>query len=187
MKLKITKYKIVESTNNEAIKLIQKHKHTSGLIVSDTQTKGRGTMGKKWVSKKGNIFISIFFKVNFSKIKIQNFLIISAKIVKEALKQYTQKKITIKKPNDLLIENKKISGILQEVIVIKNENFLITGIGINTFIAPNNKKIISTCLKNHTNKTLRNLIIIKNIKNAYEKIINEFENNNFTNIKNRYI
>ena len=93
MKLKITKYKIVESTNNEAIKLIQKHKHTSGLIVSDTQTKGRGTMGKKWVSKKGNIFISIFFKVNFSKIKIQNFLIISAKIVKEALKQYTQKKL----------------------------------------------------------------------------------------------
>ena len=187
MKLKITKFKSVKSTNDEAIKLIRSGKLNQGLVSTELQTNGRGTMGKKWSSEKGNIFISIFFKVNFSKIKIQNFLIISAKIVKEALKQYTQKKITIKKPNDLLIENKKISGILQEVIVIKNENFLITGIGINTFIAPNNKKIISTCLKNHTNKTLRNLIIIKNIKNAYEKIINEFENNNFTNIKNRYI
>ena len=73
MKLKITKFKSVKSTNDKAIKLIQKHRHNSGLVVSDIQTKGRGTMGKKWISKKGNIFISIFFKVNLTKIKIEFF------------------------------------------------------------------------------------------------------------------
>ena len=141
MKLKIIKFKSVKSTNDKAIKLIQRKKITSGFIVSDMQINGRGTMGKKWISKKGNIFISIFFKVNFSKFKIENFLIINAKIIKKILERYTKKIITIKKPNDILIEKKKICGILQEVIVCNNEKYLITGIGINTVIAPNNKKL----------------------------------------------
>ena len=92
MKLKITKFKSITSTNDEAIKLIQSGKVTSGLISADLQTKGRGTMGKKWISKKGNVFISIFFKVNVTKINIENFLIINAKIIKKILKNYTKKK-----------------------------------------------------------------------------------------------
>ena len=85
-------------------------------------------MGKKWISKKGNIFISIFFKVNLIKIKIkiENYLIINAKIVKKILNKYTKKIIKIKKPNDLLIDGKKISGILQELIEHKKEKYLIT-------------------------------------------------------------
>jgi len=187
MKLKITKFKSITSTNDEAIKLIQSGKVTSGLVSADLQTKGRGTMGKKWISKKGNIFISIFFKVNFTKVKIENFLIINAKIIKKILKNYTKKKITIKKPNDLLIKNKKICGILQEVVEFKNNKFLITGVGINTTVIPIDKKFISTCLQEHTEVIINNLSIIKNIKIMYEKIINEFENNNFTSIKNKYI
>ena len=49
-------------------------------------------MGKKWISKKGNIFISIFFKVDFTKDKIENFLIINANIIKIYLKCYIKKK-----------------------------------------------------------------------------------------------
>ena len=47
MKLKITKFKSVKSTNDKAIKLIQSGKATSGLVISDLQTKGRGTMGDR--------------------------------------------------------------------------------------------------------------------------------------------
>jgi BirA family transcriptional regulator, biotin operon repressor / biotin---[acetyl-CoA-carboxylase] ligase len=187
MKLKITKFKRVKSTNEKAIKFIQKLRCTSGLITSDIQTKGRGTMGKKWISKKGNIFISIFFRVNFSKFKIENFLIINAKIIKKILERYTKKIITIKKPNDILIEKKKICGILQEVIVCNNEKYLITGIGINTVIAPNNKKLFSTCLADHTKKKIKNLEIIKRIKKTYEKMIYDLNNNNFTYVQNKYI
>ena len=97
MKLKITKFKSIKSTNDVSIKLIQSGKATSGLVSADLQTKGRGTMGKKWISKKGNIFISIFFKVNFTKVKIENFLIINAKIIKKILKNYTKKKNNHKK------------------------------------------------------------------------------------------
>ena len=75
MKLKIVKFKSVKSTNDEAIKLIRSDKCFLGLVSTDYQIKGRGTMGKKWISHKGNIFISIFFKVNLIKIKIENYLL----------------------------------------------------------------------------------------------------------------
>ena len=187
MKLKITKFKSLTSTNDKAINLIQKHRHISGFIIAERQTKGRGTMGKKWISKKGNIFISIFFKVNLAKIKIENFLMINANIIKKVLKNYTTKNIKIKKPNDLLIANKKICGILQEVVEYNNEKFLISGIGINTSNAPQHKKIASTSLKEHTKKIIKNLDIIKNIKNNYENMIHDLNNNNFAYVKNKYI
>ncbi|MDA7606792.1 biotin--[acetyl-CoA-carboxylase] ligase, partial [Pelagibacteraceae bacterium] len=90
MKLKIVKFKSVKSTNDEAIKLIKSDKYPSGIVSTDFQIKGRGNMGKKWISLKGNIFISIFFKVNLFKIKIENYLIINAKIIKKILQVYTK-------------------------------------------------------------------------------------------------
>ena len=57
MKIKIIKMKCVQSTNNIALKLIKKKKTNPTLITSIVQTNGKGTMGKKWISKKGNLFI----------------------------------------------------------------------------------------------------------------------------------
>ena len=67
MKLKTLKFKSVKSTNDIALKLIQKKKIKPTIIISDKQTKGRGTMGKRWVSKKGNLFLSIVFDISKKK------------------------------------------------------------------------------------------------------------------------
>ena len=186
MKLKLLKFKSVKSTNDKAIKFIQTGKHSSGIIFSENQTKGKGTMGKKWVSKKGNIFISIFFKVKFTKIKIHNFLIINAKIIKKILQPYILNTIKIKKPNDLLIKGKKVCGILQEVIEYNNEKFLVTGIGINSKVNPNEKNFHSTSLKLHSDKQINNIHIVGQIKNIYEIFLKEFYQNNHNLIKTRY-
>ena len=183
MKLKIVKFKSVKSTNDEAIKLIKSDKFLLGLVSSDSQINGRGTMGKKWVSYKGNIFISIFFKVNLIKIKIESYLTINAKIIKKILSKYTKKIIKIKKPNDLLVDGKKICGILQEVIDHKKEKYLITGIGINTKIAISNKY---TSLKKNSNKKINNKIIINAIKKHYDKLIYNINNHNTLYIKKMY-
>ena len=186
MKLKIIKFKSVNSTNDEAIKLIRSDKLNQGLVLSDLQTNGRGTMGKKWTSDKGNIFISIFFKVNLIKIKIENYLIINAKIIQKILQEYTKKIIKIKKPNDLLIEKKKVCGILQEVIEHKNKKYLITGIGINTRTLPLNKEFKSTSLKIYSKKDINNNIIIDKIKNSYGKLIYDLNNYNALYVKKKY-
>ena len=73
MKINLKKFKKVKSTNDIAINLIKKNISAPTLITSDKQTKGRGRIGKKWISKKGNLFISIFFKFDQKK-KISNSL-----------------------------------------------------------------------------------------------------------------
>ena len=53
--------------------------------MSEIQTKGRGTMGKKWVSQKGNLFISIFFEMNQKNINFKHFATLNAFLLKNAL------------------------------------------------------------------------------------------------------
>ena len=87
MKLKIIKRKKVTSTNNLALKLIKKNFSKPTLIISQTQTNGRGTMGKKWVSIKGNLFISIFFEINQNKINFSQYALLNAYLFKNIIKK----------------------------------------------------------------------------------------------------
>ena len=63
MKLKIFKYKKVKSTNDIAIRKIRSG-IKNGIITSDFQSSGRGRHGNKWVSYKGNLFVTIFFSIS---------------------------------------------------------------------------------------------------------------------------
>ena len=175
MKIKLIKFKSVKSTNDIAIKLIRKEKVQPTLIFSETQTKGRGTMGKKWISQKGNLFISIFFEIDQKRINFKQFAILNALLLRKLLSKFISKKIKIKWPNDLLYKKEKISGILQEVITYNQKNYLIVGIGVNTNIVPKNKSFSSTSLKNIIDRKIDNKKILKNIKNNYEKFLIEIK------------
>ena len=107
MKLKRFRYKKVKSTNDVAIKLIKNKNFKSGIVISDTQSKGKGRYGRKWISYKGNLFVTIFHELNLSNLSISRIIKINCLLVKKLLLRYTKKKITFKKPNDLLIEKKK--------------------------------------------------------------------------------
>jgi len=56
MKFEIFKFENVTSTNDIAINLIKKEQKETGCVYAETQTKGRGTHGKEWISDKGNLF-----------------------------------------------------------------------------------------------------------------------------------
>ena len=116
MKIKIKKYKIIKSTNDIALKLIKQNVSVPTLVTTEKQTHGRGRVGKKWVSKKGNLFISLFFKFDQRKINFKQFATLNAFLLKKVISKIIPKKIKIKWPNDLLINKKKFCGILQEVI-----------------------------------------------------------------------
>ena len=187
MKIKLIKFKSVKSTNDIAIKLIRKEKVQPTLIFSETQTKGRGTMGKKWISQKGNLFISIFFEIDQKRINFKKFAILNALLLRKLLSKFISKKIKIKWPNDLLYKKEKISGILQEVITYNQKNYLIVGIGVNTNIVPKNKSFSSTSLKNIIDRKIDNKKILKNIKNNYEKFLIEIKKLSYKKLKKKMI
>jgi len=66
MKFEIFKFESVTSTNDIAINLIKNEQKETGCVYADTQTKGRGTYGREWISDKGNLFASIFFPLKNS-------------------------------------------------------------------------------------------------------------------------
>ena len=169
MKLKLIKFSNVKSTNDEAIKKIKSNQILSGIVCSYSQTKGRGMMGKKWNSLNGNLFITIFFELKKNMPNFKEFSSLNPLILKKLLSKYTNLNIKIKKPNDLLINNKKVCGILQETYKIEKRLFLIIGVGVNTIISPKSKNIKAISLKECGKATIYNYDILKKLKNKYEK------------------
>ena len=84
--------KRIKSTNNTALKLLKKKNSKPTLVIALTQTKGKGTMGKKWISKRGNLFISIFFEINQQRINFKQYALLNAYLIRNIIKKFTKKK-----------------------------------------------------------------------------------------------
>ena len=108
MRLKKFVFKNVNSTNDLAIKIIMNSNNKSGMVIADKQKKGRGRHGKKWTSYKGNLFVTIFFNFDKINVSLKKMTHLNCSLIKKLLSFYYKKKISIKAPNDLLINKKKI-------------------------------------------------------------------------------
>ena len=168
MKFKIFRFKKVKSTNNSAIRIIKSSNTDYGMIIANKQVSGRGQYGKKWISYNGNLFVSFFYKLDHIKISLKQVTKINCLLVKKLLSIYYKKKITYKKPNDLLIDKKKICGILQEKISKLNKKYLIVGIGINLIKNPNLRNYPTTNLSELLKKKVPKNEIEKKIKKIFE-------------------
>ena len=173
MKFKVFRFKKVESTNNSAIRIIKNSNVNYGMIISNEQKKGRGQYGKKWISYNGNLFVSFFFRLNNLNSSLKQITKINCLLVMKLISIYYKKKIILKKPNDLLINKKKICGILQEKISKLNKRYLIVGIGINLIKNPNLRNYPTTNLKELLNKKVSKNKIEKQIKKILEIKINQ--------------
>ena len=168
MKFKIFRFNNVKSTNNSAIRIIKNSNTDYGMIIASKQKSGRGQYGKKWISYNGNLFVSFFYKLENLVVSIKQITSINCLLVKKLLSIYYKKKIIFKKPNDLLINKKKICGILQEKISKLNKNYLIVGIGINLVKNPNFKNYPTTNLYKLLNKKVSINKVEKQIRKIFE-------------------
>ena len=85
MKFKKYFFKKVKSTNNTALKLIKNGK-LNGAIISEIQSKGRGQRSNKWISKKGNLFMTIFFSIS-KKLSLKSITNLNLMIVRKVIKK----------------------------------------------------------------------------------------------------
>ena len=172
MKLKKYSFKKVQSTNDIAIKLV-KSGVKKGIIISEQQTKGRGQRGNKWISNRGNLFLTVFFKIS-KKISIKKINRINIMIIQKIISKLVNINASIKLPNDILINKKKVCGILQEIIFKNSFKFLIVGIGINVESSPKLTKYETTYLNFYKKNKIKKLMIYNKIKLSYEKNANLF-------------
>ena len=181
MKFKKFKFKKVKSTNTTAIRIIKKTNCKYGMVISEIQTKGKGQYGRKWISYKGNLFVTFFHELNKIKLSISTITKLNCLLIKKLISNYTRKEIFYKKPNDLLIKKRKICGILQEIIFFSNKKYIITGIGININKSPYIKNCPTINLNEISNKHIKISEIEKSLKQIFESNLLKMYNSKTNN------
>ena len=136
----------IDSTNTELWRTLKKKNLDEGyVIITDNQTAGRGRRGNEWISSKGeSLIFSILLKPQLPIHKVGLISILCGISISNAIKKSYNIKSSLKWPNDILVSNKKIGGILIESKIIKNEIHLVVGIGVNI----NQKVMIDELLDN---------------------------------------
>ena len=176
MKFKILRFKRLRSTNDTAIRIIRNSNLKYGMVIAENQSHGRGQYGRKWFCFKGNLFVSFFYSLENLNLTLSQITKLNCMLVKKIISKYYKKRITFKKPNDLLIKGKKISGILQETINKNNKKSLIVGIGLNLAKNPIISNYPTTNLNDLINKEVSKKKIEIELKNVFEKNLNKFVN-----------
>jgi BirA family biotin operon repressor/biotin-[acetyl-CoA-carboxylase] ligase len=144
------------------------------MVISEFQKKGKGQYGRKWASFKGNVFVSFFYNLKNINLSIKKLTNLNCKLVKKLLSKYYKNKIVIKAPNDLLIKGKKISGILQEIIIKNNQKYIIVGVGINIIKSPYIKNYPTTNLFEITGKKINYIKLVNLLKSIFEKNFSKY-------------
>jgi BirA family biotin operon repressor/biotin-[acetyl-CoA-carboxylase] ligase len=125
----------LESTNKEAHDLVQQQTGTAGgtVIMSEYQTMGRGRRGKNWVSPfAANLYLSMIWDFDQGASALQGLSLAIGVAVSRALKQLKVEGVQLKWPNDIYINNKKLGGILLEMVGDPaGQCTVIIGIGMN--------------------------------------------------------
>lgn len=131
---KIYKYDKVGSTNDVAFIRAQEGEKEGAVIWALEQSKGRGRLGRIWVSRKGKgLFFSIILTPEISLNEAPLLILTAAVAIVKVLRKSCKKDFLIKWPNDIVIDDKKICGILTEMESEPGRvRFIILGIGINT-------------------------------------------------------
>ncbi len=167
----------VVSTMDELKKRSSMSNYSKLGVLAKEQTKGRGSNGRSWVSPKGNFYFSFIIKYNNTLKPHSLYVFVLSLIVCKTLEEISNSKVKpqIKWPNDILIGNKKLSGILIESYsnnsVIKS---LVVGIGINLLSNPSIPSRQTTNLYKYINEKIKIEEIAKILLkyyDAWEKLV----------------
>lgn len=165
-------FKSMQITNKESGQTIEKNINNIRVIISEKQTNGKGTNGRVWLSSdKENILMTLILFPHKKANEIQGITYSIAEMIKAAIKDLYDISLDIKLPNDLLLSDKKICGILTESSIQNDKvKYLLIGIGfnVNQLEYPNEIINIATSLKkeNKDKEFSREEIIVKIINNV---------------------
>jgi len=159
------------------------------IIIADEQTKGKGRVDKTFYSKKDEgIWMSIILRPTIPPYLAPQLTLLTATVLANVMDNYVHVQPQIKWPNDVLIEGKKVSGILTEMQAEQDRVlYVIVGIGINVNQQindfPEAIKERVTSLRMETNKQWKLVPIIQKLLQTFEKKYNQFMHQGFDSVK----
>ena len=168
----------IDSTNIKAKELAQKNIEDGSIIIAEKQTLGSGRFNRKWVSPSGGLWFTLVLRPTLPPTEAPKITQIAAASVYKTLIDFNIN-TTIKWPNDILLNDKKLCGILAEMKCdMDSVHYLVLGIGMNINIDENDFdediKSIATSLKIQCNKQFERSEILARFLNHFEILYNKF-------------
>lgn len=180
---KIIYFDSVDSTNSKAKELASAGEVDGTLVISEVQTMGKGRLGRSFISPKGKgIWMSIILRPEIDPMSAAVITQISAAAVNLAASEMNIKTL-IKWPNDIIINRKKVCGILTEMSAeLTNINYVILGIGINVNVDEEEftgeVKNVATSFKVETGKSISRKELLSKFLNNFEELYEDLIINN---------
>ena len=184
-------FKEVDSTNDVAKYLAEEGAEEGTIVVAEIQNRGKGRRGKTWISPPGGVWMSIILRPDIPPFNAPQLTLVTGVAVAETLKKECDLDVGIKWPNDILIGNKKVCGILTEVNAsIEKVNYVVVGIGIDMNVDvplfPPDLQKGATSLKNELNTEINGALLVQKFLLEFENIYNKFKAGKFPEILNEW-
>lgn len=171
-------YDSIDSTNLRAKQLAESGEAEGTLVVADRQTAGRGRRGRGWLAESGvGIWMTLILRPKLEPVQLSGITLIAALAACRAIREVCGVEPQIKWPNDIVLEGKKICGILTEVSSEMNYvHYAVTGIGINvnTERFPEEMKEIATSLYLQTGRHMDRAAVIGRFAALYGDYYEEY-------------
>lgn len=175
-------HNVIGSTNTEAKRLAEDGAEDGTLVVADQQTAGKGRRGRSWISPAGtNVYFSLLLKPDFNPSQAPMLTLVMALAVTQGIKEMagnSADKVKIKWPNDVVINGKKVCGILTEMSVERDYiQYVVIGTGINVGLQDFAEEIKenASCLETELGMKISRSILIGKIMTAFEKYYELFK------------
>lgn len=141
----------IDSTNSEALRIASFGAIDDLVVTAKTQTGGKGSKGRAWISMVGNLHASILLASDIDIKKHSQLCFLAANALQNTLcliakAQNIELDIKLKWPNDVFIGKKKLAGILVESISFNKRNYVVIGIGVNILCSPTDTIVHATSL-----------------------------------------
>lgn len=138
-------FDVLDSTNSYAKELLQKQPVHGWLITADTQTAGKGRRGRQWTSPAGSsISMSLCLEPEIKPENAAGLTLVMALAAAEGIRECAGIEPLIKWPNDLVLNGKKVCGILTEMCIRKERFCIVIGVGVNVNVLEFPKELTET-------------------------------------------
>lgn len=182
---KVYYFDSIDSTQNYATSMAKDENEFGTVILAETQTLGKGRLGRQWISPKGGIWLSVILRPNFDVYKITLIPFAVAVALHDAIQKTLKLKTELKWPNDLTLDGKKVAGIIIDASIESTRiESVVIGLGINFRVNP---KEIESKIKQKGNfygvntlvkkDKVKPATLVKTFLEELEKILTELENN----------
>jgi BirA family biotin operon repressor/biotin-[acetyl-CoA-carboxylase] ligase len=158
----------VASTNTLAMELAMSGSPEGTVVIAETQTGGKGRLGRKWLSPKGNLYLSVILRPDVPLQKAPLITLMGAVAVATAIRTTCGLEAGIKWPNDILVAGKKVSGLLTEMSAEQDRvRHIVLGVGVDVNMEletlPSEIRALATTLAAASGKTIDRTMLLRQL------------------------